>query len=343
MSDEFLVVVTDDWREPTRDFEMGLDQLYQADGIRVEFRLDRPTEQLRPSDLAGADAAIVGAKDFVTDESLEGLDRLRIMVRLGAGFDNYDLDAMTRHNVIAVHAPQGPTESVAQATVGMVIACAHRFTRYNRLIHEQGFEGRFPNMGIELAGKTLGIVGFGRIGQAVYEKMSGFDLDIMVHDPYADPDDLPADVRLGGLEELLETADFVTLHVPLTESTRGMLDLESFRLMKDSAYLINTTRGGIYADETLAAAIKNGEIAGAAIDVFEDEPDVEENPLLDLEDCLLTPHISGITIDSLTRIGEISASAILAVYNGEYPENILNPGVYDEPVPDKYLSPSYRP
>lgn len=343
MSDDFVVVVTSDWRDPDRGFEMGLDVLYETADIQVEFRTDRPTNDLRPSDLAGADAAIVGAKDFLSEETLAELDRLRIVARLGAGFDNLDLDAMTRHNVIAVHAPQGPTESVAQATLGMLIVCAQRFVRYNRLIREHGFADRFPNMGIELSGKTLGLVGFGRIGRAVCEKVKPFDLDILVHDPYVEPDAVPAEVRLAELETVLESADFVSLHVPLTDSTRGMLDAESFRRMKDTAYLINTTRGGIYDDATLAGAIESGEIAGAAIDVFEDEPDIEGNPLLELEDCLLTPHISGVTLDSLTRIGNICAAAIFAVYKGEYPENILNPEVYDEPIAEELLSPSYRP
>ncbi len=343
MSEPFVVVVTDDWREPSLDFEMGLDVLYEEPGIEVEFRPDRPTDALRPVDLEGADAAIVGARDYVTEDSLDGLDRLRIMARLGAGFDNYDLDAMTRHGVVAVHAPQGPTESVAQATLGMLIACAHRFVRYNRLIREQGYADRFLNMGVELRGKTLGIVGLGRIGRAVREKVRAFDLEVLGYDPYVAPEEVPADTQLVDLDELLRTSDFVTLHVPLTDETRGMLDAAAFKSMKDSAYLVNTTRGGLYDDEVLARAIREEWIAGAAIDVFEGEPDIDGNPLLALDDCLLTPHISGITIDSLTRIGNILAEAILAVYTENLPKNILNPGVYDETIPDENLSPSYRP
>lgn len=341
---DFTVVVTDDWRDPEigEDFEMGLEPLYETPGVTVRFAADESSGSLRER-LGGADAAIVGAGDLITEESIPDDDRLRIVGRLGSGYDNYDLDACTNNGLVAVHAPQGPTESVAQGTLGMIITCAHNFVRYNRLVREQGFEGRFPNMGVELQGKTLGIIGMGRIGRAVREKIRPFDLNVLAYDPYVEEADLPADTSLVELDELLGSSDFVTLHVPLTDETRGLLTEESFRAMKESAYLINTTRGGMYDDAVLARAIRNEWIAGAAIDVFEDEPDVGDNPLLELEDCLMTPHISGVTIDSLTRIGNILAESVLAVSRGEYPDNILNPAVYDEPVPEEHLSPSYRP
>jgi D-3-phosphoglycerate dehydrogenase len=337
--EEFDVVVTDDWRQlPLDDFEMGLEPLYEASGVPVRFDESGPLEER----LRGVDAAIVGENDLITHETLPEDGRLRIVGRLGSGFDNYDLEACTDHGVVATHAPQGPTESVAQGVVGMLVACAHNFVRYNRLVREQGFEDRFANIGVELKGKTLGIVGMGRIGRAVREKLRPFDLDVLAYDPYAEASELPADTSLVDLDELLASSDFVTLHVPLTDETRGMLTADSFRRMKESAYLLNTTRGGMYNDETLARAIREGWIAGAAIDVFEDEPDVEDNPLLELEDCLLTPHISGVTVDSLTRIGNILAECVLAVHRGELPDNILNPDVYGRPVPEERLSPSYR-
>jgi D-3-phosphoglycerate dehydrogenase len=338
--EEFAVVVTDDWRQlPIEDFEMGLEPLYEAPGVTVRFDETGPLEER----LRGVDAAIVGENDLITGGTIPDDGRLRIVGRLGSGFDNYDLEACTDHGVVATHAPQGPTESVAQGTLGMLIACAHNFVRYNRLVREQGFEGRFANIGVELKGKTVGIVGMGRIGREVREKLRPFDLDVLAYDPYAEASELPADTTLVDLDELLASSDFVTLHVPLTDETRGMLTADSFRRMKESAYLINTTRGGLYEDETLARAIREGWIAGAAIDVFENEPDVGGNPLFELEDCLFTPHISGVTIDSLTRIGNILAECVLAVHRGELPDNVLNPEVYGRSIPDEHLSPSYRP
>lgn len=337
---EFAVVVTDDWRELDIDgFEMGLEPLYEAPGVSVTFDTTGPLKER----LRGADAAIVGENDLITDETIPDDDRPKLVGRLGSGYDNYDLGACTDHGVVATHAPQGPTESVAQGTLGMLIACAHNFARYNRLIREQGFSGRFANIGVELKGKTLGIIGMGRIGRAVREKIRPFDMDVLAHDPYVEESEAPLETSMVDPETVLESSDFVTLHVPLTEETRGMLTEDSFRKMKDSAYLINTTRGGMYDDAVLARAIRNDRIAGAAIDVFQNEPDIEDNPLLDLEDCLLTPHISGVTVDSLTRIGNILAESVLAAHRGEYPDNILNPDVYDEAVPEAHLSPSYRP
>lgn len=341
--DAFTVYVTSDYRRPELDFYMGLEPLYDAPDVDVTF-LDREPGPIQPGELAGADAVIAGEPDTVSNESLAGTDRLRVVGRTGAGFNSLDLDACTDQGVVAVHAPQGPTLSVAQATLGMLISCAHNFRRYDRLVREQGFEGRLDNMGFELSGRTLGIVGLGLIARQLLELLEPFEMDVLACDPYTSSEAAEAvGARLVDLDELLRRSDLVSLHVPLTGETRGMLGAAEFRAMKPTAYLVNTTRGGIYDDATLARAIREGELAGAAIDVFEGEPDVAGNPLLELEDCQVTPHIAGITRDSLTRIGNILSEALLAVHRGEIPRNVLNPEVYDRSIPDAKLSPSYRP
>jgi len=178
----------------------------------------------------------------------------------------------------------------------------------------------------------------------VVELLETFDPEIVAHDPYV-PASHAADlgVELVDRDAVLDRSDLLSLHVPLTEETHYMLDREAFRRMKDSAYVVNTTRGGVYPDEDLAAAIREGDIAGAAIDVFEGEPDVEGNPLLELDDCLMTPHSAGINRQSMERIGNIMAESILNVKDGELPINVLNPEVYDQPVPEGNLTPSFRP
>lgn len=341
--EDFTIYVTSDFRRPALDFYMGLEPLYDAPGVEVEF-LDREPGPVQPGELAGADAAIVSEPDTVTAESLAGTDRLRVVGRTGAGFNSLDLDACTDHGVVAVHAPQGPTRSVAQATLGMLITCAHNFRRYDRLVREQGFEGRLDNMGFELSGRTLGLVGLGLIARQLLELLEPFEMEVLAYDPYTSPEVAEeVGARLVDLDELLERSDLVSLHVPLTDETRGMLSASEFRAMKSTAYLVNTTRGGIYDDAELARAIREGELAGAAIDVFEEEPDVADNPLLELEDCQVTPHVAGITYDSLTRIGNILSESLLDVRRGDVPDNVLNPDVYERPVPDAKLSPSYRP
>ena len=338
----FTVYVTSDYRRPELDFRMGLEPLFEAPGVEVVF-LDREPGPVQRGELHGADAVIAGEPDTIGHEALDGADDLQVVGRTGAGFNSLDLDARTAHGVVAVHAPQGPTKSVAQATLGMLISCAHNFPRYQRLVREQGFEERLDNMGFELSGRTLGLVGLGLIARQTLEILP-FDMEVLAFDPYVSEAKADAlGVRLVDLDELLSRSDFVSLHVPLTDETEGLFGEREFRQMKSTAYLLNTTRGGVYEDEVLAEALRDGELAGAAIDVFENEPHVEGNPLLDVEDILVTPHIAGITRESLTRIGNILSESLLAVHRGELPDNVLNPAVYDRSVPDERLSPSYRP
>jgi D-3-phosphoglycerate dehydrogenase len=339
----FQVFVEEDVRIDEMDYCMGLEPLLEAPDVEVTFLPPREGDEVAPGELAGADA-FVSARALLTADSLSRADDLRIVARGGAGFDNLDVDALTAHGVVATHAPQGPTQSVAEATVMMLTACAHNTRRADRMVREQGFEGRMENMGFELQASTVGLVGLGLIGSRVVELLAPYDPEIIVHDPYVPAARAEAlGVELVDRETVLERADLLSLHVPLTEETHHMLGREAFRRMKESAALVNTTRGGIYPDEELAAALREGEIRGAAVDVFEGEPDVEGNPLLDLEDCLMTPHSAGINREGMERIGNIMAESILNVKAGEFPSNVLNPAVYDEPVPEANLTPSFRP
>lgn len=325
------------------DWEGGIGSLFEAPDVEVTYPVI-PGEHVDPEHLTGADAFISRSKQ-VTTKSIEGLSDLKVIARAGAGYDNLDLAALTERGIVATHAPQGPTKAVAQATVSLLIACAHNLKEHEVIFRDRGFDAaRESDVGFNVFGRTLGIIGFGRIGQSVARLMRAFDMEIQCFDPYAD-EAQAADlgVTLVDKDTLLSESDLITIHVPSTPETRGLLGMEDFRKMKQTASLVNTSRGGIYPDAELAAAIKEGEIAGAAIDVFEDEPNVAGNPLLDIEDCIMTPHITGRTSDTRVRTGEIMAESILAVKDGEWPNNILNPAVYDEPVHDDALSPSFQP
>jgi D-3-phosphoglycerate dehydrogenase len=226
----------------------------------------------------------------------------------------------------------------------MMICCARYLHTHNARIREQGFEGRSEFGGTELGRSTVGIVGLGLIGGAVAEYVRPFGADVIAYDPYVSEEraaELGAD--LVGLEELLETADFVSVHVPLTPETEGMLGEEHFRMMKETAFFVNAARGKLYSDADLARAIEEGWIAGAAIDVFEDEPDILDNPLLGLDegDALLLPHVLGMTDGATERTREIVVDAIVSVADGEFPPNIVNPEVYADHVPESRLSPGH--
>lgn len=325
------------------DWEGGLDPLFEDPGIEVSYP-EIPGGTVRPEDLRGVDAFVSRSKQ-VTADSLAGVEDLRIVARAGAGYDNLDLDALTASGVVATHAPQGPTRAVAEATVSFLVACAHNLREHETIFRERGYDAaREAEVGYNLAGRTVGIVGLGRIGRTVADLLGTFDVEIVRFDPYVD-ESAAADRGVSPVdrETLFAKSDLVTIHVPRTPETRGMLGIEDFRAMKETAWLVNTSRGGIYPDAELAAAIREGEIAGAAVDVFEDEPDVSGNPLLDLDDCIVTPHVTGRTVDTRRRTGGIMAESIRNVRDGDWPNNVLNPEVYDEPVPEEALSPSFQP
>lgn len=346
----FHVTIEYDRREPGVDVVPGLEPLYEDPEIEITYLADDRGPELEPVDLQGTDAYVSYSYQF-TAASLEGVDSLKIATRCGAGYDNFDLDSMTEHGVIATHAPQGPTASAAQAATGMIIASAHNFARLEHGLRERGWEARNPGeYGFELGNATLGFVGMGLIGGKVLSNLAPFradGLEAQVYDPYMSEDRAEElGVEKVDLDTLFETSDVVTIHVPLTEETHYMLGREDFERMQDSAYLVNTSRGGIYPDEELAAALEAGELRGAAIDVFEGEPNVEGNPLLDIEDVLLLPHVAGLTSDAIRRMHELMCESIVNLKSGEPPINVLNPAAYEavtgETLPEDSYSPSFR-
>lgn len=343
--ERFSVVVTRDWCVEERAFRMGLDALFEDPDVSVDFLRgqDEPDGPIEPEELKGANA-VVSLVDPVTADSVSAGDDLRLIAKYGAGFDNIDIDACTERGIPVTNAPQAPTDSVAQATLGMCIACAHNFKRYDEMVRTSGFDGPIlENIGTELVGKTLGVIGFGRIGHRLTELVEPFDMTVQVYDPYLSPERAAeANVQRTDLDELVESSDFVSLHCPLTSETAGMLTEDHFRRMKETAFVINTTRGGIYADADLARAVDEGWIAGAAVDVFEDESDVSDNPLLAIPEILTTPHIAGLTHEALTKYGQLCAEAIQQIRQGAVPQNLLNPESLDREIPDEKLSPSFR-
>lgn len=341
-SEKFSVYVERDVRIEEVGYTLGLEPILEHPDIEVTFLESRDDKRMPPGSLAGADA-FVSVSYRLDERSLEGADDLKVVTRAGAGYEVLDLEALSDRGIFACHAPQGPTESVAQATLAMFVACAHNLRKYDNIVRDRGFEDRMRNLGFELGSATIGIVGMGLIGSRVVEVVEPFDPEVIVHDPYLDPeraDELG--VRLVEFDDLLETADIVSLHVPLTPETETMFGEEEFRRMQDHAHLVNTTRGGIYEDAVLARAVREGWIGGAAIDVFEDEPNVLGNPLLELEDQLVTPHIAGLTKQSTDRIGSLMCESILNVMNDDLPISVLNPDATDQEIPAENLSPSFQ-
>lgn len=346
----FHVTIERDTRGSDEDVIPGFESLFDDPEVEISFLADDHGPELQPDDLQGADA-YCSYSHQLTAASLSGVTTLKIAARSGAGYDNFDLDAMTKHGVIATHAPRGPTASAAQAATQMILSCAHNIPAHEHALRTEGWAGRERiAYGFELQHATLGFIGMGLIGSKVHENLVSFredGLETQVYDPYMS-EERAAELGIERVdrETLLETSDIVTIHVPLTEETHYMLGTEDFERMKESAFLVNTSRGGIYPDEELAHALREELIAGAAIDVFENESDAEDNPLLDIDDIQVTPHIAGPTKDGIRRMRRIMADSILAVKRGDPPENVLNPEAYEqrmgEPLPTECVSPSFR-
>jgi len=304
--------------------------LEREKGIEIKVPDTPVGEEILPRLVRDCDAIIMSITR-VTPASLEGVERLKLVARFGAGYDRVNLKACTEHGVMVTNVPYGPTEAMAEATVALMLACSLRITEKDRDLRRHGWDVKMAYLGRNVSGKTLGIVGLGNIGCLVVGLVKPFKMRVLGYDPYA-----PAErftryaVERVALETLLPESDFVSLHAPLTAGTRYMFGEEQFRMMKPTAYFINTARGGYYKEELLARALREGWIAGAAVDVFENEPKIEGNPLLEIENCILTPHSIGLTYEMIDKTWKAVVENILRCARGELPENIVNVDVVPE-------------
>lgn len=265
--------------------------------------------------LPSMDAIITGT-DALTAAVIAASPRLKTIVKHGVGLETIDLDAARSHGVIVSATPASIHDSVADLTLALILALARKIVPAHLEMRVGGWK---PFFGLELMGKTLGLVGLGRIGKAVCMRAQGFGMAVIAADPY--PDLAFAEVhhvRIVSLDELLATADVVSLHVPAEMVKRTLIGETELACMKPSALLINTARGQLVDEEALAEALRNGRIAGAGLDVFVHEPPIG-SPLLTLDNVVLTPHIGGRTLDGQRRMGEMAIENCLRALRGEEP------------------------
>lgn len=269
-------------------------------------------------------AVIVRNQTQLTADALAGCGRLEVIGRLGSGLDNVDLDAAGDAGVVVTYAPNQNSISVAELTLGLMLALAREIPCADKSTHAGGWE-RQRFTGVELFGKTLGIVGLGRIGFLVGTRARAFGMDVVAYDPAVDPDAFTvAELRaqLLDLPELLARADFVTCHAPETPQTKGLFNAETFGRMKPSAFFVNASRGGLVDEAALARALQNGQLAGAALDVRTQEPP-GRSPLCTMENVILTPHVAAFTQEGQTRVVEAVCRDVAAVLKGERPHNAV--------------------
>ncbi|MGB4337878.1 MAG: phosphoglycerate dehydrogenase [Bacillota bacterium] len=290
-------------------------EILAAEGCEVVSNpYDRP---LKAGELAtiirDVDAVIVG-RDVVDAAAIEAANRLKVICMHGVGLDAIDVEAARRKGIVVTNLPGGNSDSVAELAIGMMFCLARRILAADKCTREGGW-GRF--IGTELAGKTLGLVGLGHIGRAVAVRARALRMSVIAYDVERDDDFARMNsITYATLDEVLVQSDFVSLHVPLMESTRHIIDDEAISKMKSSAYLINTSRGGIVDEAALYEALKSGRLAGAALDVYEIEPPAPDTPLFTLDNCVCTPHIGARTVESVLRNNLEAVRKVLEVLKG---------------------------
>ena len=289
------------------------------------------------------DALVVRSGTKVTKEVIEAAKKLKIIGRAGVGVDNIDVNAATQKGIVVANAPGGNSVSTAELTLAMIFSVARKIPQAVQSVKSGKWE-RKKFLGTELRGKTLGVVGLGRVGYEVAKRARALEMSVIAYDPYINEEKArEIGVELVEFEELIKRSDFITIHVPKTKETEGMFSKREFELMKDGAFIINCARGGIVDEAALYEALKEGKISGAALDVYQSEPPSPDNPLLKLDNVVTTPHIGASTKEAQISVGLTIAEEILNVYRGMPVRNAVNlpsldPTVYQEIFPYMLLA-----
>ena len=268
----------------------------------------------------------------VREPVIAAATKCQIIGRCGIGLDNIDVEVATEHGIVVTNVPAYCVDEVSDHAMGLLLACARKIPRFDRAVRDGVWDQNTGPAMHRIRDKTLGIVGFGRIGQAIIPKAKAFGLTIKVCSPRTDPERIRQHgAQKVSFQELLTTSDFITIHVPLTTETEHLFSVAEFRAMKPTAFLINTARGGIVDTTALTEALRNGDIAGAGLDVLETEPPESDTELLTLENVVVTPHVAFISEESILDLEVTAARCVAQVLTGQLPESIVNPSVLKQP------------
>lgn len=267
-----------------------------------------------------ANAVLIGTQTFDAD-IMDAMPNLKVIARNGVGYDAVDVEAATERGIYVVNTPKALSDSVAETAVLELLAISKNLYQDSKAIYDDNWKYRKTHPGRDVAGKTVGILGFGRIGQQVAKKLSGFDVKVIAYDPFAKSTDT---VEIVDRDTIFKTSDYVMVHLPALPETEHSIGTAEFKMMKNDAYLINLARGIIIVESELVDALKNGDIAGAALDVFEEEPLPVTDELVSLENVLLTPHIASNTIETKARMAVDATQDIVRVLHGDQPKSAVN-------------------
>lgn len=311
---------------------LGVDGFEGETGLEIEFLPEKV--RIAEPELVDRYDAILSSTVRYTPGSFEGIERLALIARFGVGYDTVDLEAATRAGVLVTVTRGAPDRPVAEGALTLMLALGHQVVNKDRLTRAGRWDDRHDWMGVELRDRTIGIVGLGGIGRELARLLGSFRVAaLLACDPFADPEAARAvGVELVPLDRLLRESDFISIHCPLTAETRGLIGERELALMKPSAFLVNTARGPVVDQDALVAALRERRIRGAALDVFRDEPIPPADPLLALENVILTPHAIALTEELYRDYHRSCAAAILALKHGRIPEDVVNPEVIGSPA-----------
>lgn len=330
----FRIALTADFYEADgrlRYRDIGLSRFDGVDAIAVG-RFAEHRKEIGPEQLTGLNGVIV-LTPRVTAASLSASDDLLAIGRFGVGYDTVDVAACTAADVLLFITAGAVDRPVAEATVAWLLALTHHVRTKDRLVREARWDERTCYMGTELRDRTLGVVGFGGIGRAVVRLLAGFGMKTpLVFDPFVPASAVAeAGARQVSLPELMAQADFVSIHCPLNEQTRNLISARELALMKPTAYLINTARGGIVNEQALEQALAEGRIAGAALDCFDNEPLTAPPRFARFENVLLAPHAIAWTDELFRDIGQAACQGMIDLVQGRRPHGVVNPAVLERP------------
>ena len=338
---KFRVGLTRDLLDAAGEPTFGRDALRVLDDDpRVEWDiLPQMADAITPADLGRYDALYVNAPRVGRDSFAGGQVRTRIIARHGVGYDSVDIPACTEHGVMVTIQPDGVRRPVAVAALSFILALSQKLFAKDRLTRAGRWAEKVDHMGMGLVGRTLGLIGAGNIGREIIRLARPFGLEILADDPYVDPAVITAEgAQPADLDTVLRQADFVVVICLLTDETRHLVGAAEIACMKPTAYLINVARGPIVDEAALVAALREGRIAGAALDVFEQEPVDPANPLLTMENVIVTPHALCWTDQCFGGIAESGFRGIVAALSGERPKGLVNPQVLADPTLAEWLA-----
>ena len=313
-------------------FDQAVEGLKRAAQVEInsEERVLSKNELI--AHLREADGALTLLTDIIDRQVLEACPRLKAVANFAVGFNNVDIEAATQLGVIVTNTPGVLTETTADFAWTLLMAAARRVVEADTFARAGKFKAWGPKMflGYDIYAKTLGLIGLGRIGQAVARRASGFNMKVLSYDAEPIPERVVEELHVTrvSLDELLRTSDFISLHVPLLAETRHLLNDRTFAMMKPTCVVVNTSRGPVVDEKALVRALKSGKIAAAGLDVFEREPEIEPE-LFDLNSVVIAPHIASASHETRLKMCMMAAENLLAVLKGNRPPNFVNPEVWD--------------